>query len=124
MNEELENLITDYKKLAIAYGEAIDGPDNKEVARSIKKMKRLLINLKSHNEDAHQALFSLLDHENKYIRYLSAFNLIRKDKEKSLEVLQQIMDSEKGFLSGFAEMTLSISATGGLEDSNDDEVFF
>jgi len=106
---DLNSLINEYMELAISTGKAIVDPDNKTLRRNEKKEKQLLVRLRSLGETAHQSLVSLLEHENEYVRFSAAYNLIKIDSEKSIEVLQQIVEnSAKSFLSGHAEMALDI----------------
>ena len=123
MDNELKELIEQYKKIAISSGKAIVSPNNKILARDRNKKKRLLVQMRSKGNEALQALIFLLDHENEFIRFAAANTLFKKDSKKALKVLQTIIDtSEKGFLVGHAEMALDIFQNYP-EEINDEFLF-
>ena len=114
MHKELIELIEQYKSAAILFGEAIASPNNKKLVRNANKIKRLIVSLRLKGEEGHQALVSLLDHEDIYIKHAASLNLLKNDTDKAIEVVKQIVDSNNA-LSGYAEMTLDVGPDG-IED--------
>lgn len=111
--KDIDKIIENYVKASIRYGEAQEEGDSKTVNKQSSIITKIITQLEQNSELGLELIENLLEHDNEYVRFHTAFSLISIFPIKAENVLLEL-SSKRGLVGFEAELTLKEWEKGNL----------